>query len=879
MKSTKFPTPPRLAAWLVKNLDRYQITHAIIDDMQEVFTRIYKEHGPFLACFWYWGQCLDAVIKTTLFNLRWRLIMFKNYLKIALRNIQKHKEYSFINIAGLAIGMACFILMFLYVQFEFSFDKHHKNADNIYRVIQERPSDTSLGINSFATTPPALAPALMEEFPEVVASTRIGYLSKILVNDNEKGFLEEKIYCVEPETFDIFTIPFVKGVPQTALNDPFSIILSERMAAKYFRNENPVGKVLTFREKFDFKVTGVIKTMPINSHFVMDFIIPFADYFQFKFGTAAITEWSNYSSFYTYLLMREGADKEELEQKLPAFLDKHKYQIYPTEDNLKDKYSLQPLTSIHLHSSAKIEISASNNNIVYIYLFSSCAFLLLLIGCFNYMNMTTANSVQRGKEVGMRKVVGAGKGQLVRQFLSESIITTILALLTSFIIVRLALPAFNNLVGRQLVLNPLENLQLSLVVLSVVLFVGFFSGSYPAFFISSLNPAVIVKGSFIKSSQGTSLRNVLVITQFAIAIILIIGTLVVKKQFNFIKYKDMGYDKEQIVVLHTGDIGTRNNFHNNIETIKAELKKNPEIISATGSKRLPHDITLGTVNILPGKNTDANIPIYGVWGDEDFVDVYGMEIIEGRNFSKDFPSDAEGAILINEMAAKASRWESPIGQSLTYWGNRTGTIVGILKDFHFHSLHKPIEPLCIYFEPLYFDYLSMKISASNIPSSIEYIEKTMKKFSPKYPFEYHFFDEIFDSAYRTEQKTGQIFSAFTLLSLCIACMGLFGLAMFTAQQRIKEIGIRKILGASAGTILLLLLKEFTKWVLIANVIAWPIAYMTMNRWLQNFIYRINIDIWTYIFAAALALVIAFLTVSYHSLKAATANPIDSLRYE
>jgi len=341
----------------------------------------------------------------------------------------------------------------------------------------------------------------------------------------------------------------------------------------------------------------------------------------------------------------------------------------------------------------------------------------------------------------------------------------------------------------------------------------------------------------------------------------------------------MGYDKEQIVVLHIGDIGLRDNFHNNIETIKAELKKNPDIISVAGSKRLPHDISLGTVNILPGKNTDANIPIYGVWGDEDFIDLYGMEIIEGRNFSREFPSDLQGAILINEMAAKASRWESPIGQSLTYWGNRTGTIVGIVKDFHFQSLHKPIEPLCIYFEPLYFDYLSLKINDSNIPSTLGYIEKMMKKFSPKYPFEYHFFDDMFDLAYRTEQKTGQIFSAFTFLSLCIACMGLFGLAMFTAHQRIKEIGIRKILGASTGKILLLLLKEFTKWVLIANVIAWPVAYFTMNKWLQNFSYRINIDLWTYIFAGTLAIVIAFLTVSYHSFKAATANPVDSLRYE
>jgi len=736
-----------------------------------------------------------------------------------------------------------------------------------------------LELNRFATTPPALAPALMDEFPEVVSATRMGYLSKILINYDEKGFLEEKIYCVEPETFKIFTIPFVKGDPQTALDDPFSIILSESMAAKYFREENPVGEVLTLREKYDFKVTGVIKNMPDDSHFVMDFMIPFATYFQFKFGPEVITEWSNYSSFYTYFLMREGASKGQLEQKLPAFLNKYKYQNHHVNDDLKDKYFLQPLTSIHLHSDAKIEISTNNNDVIHIYLFSSFAFLLLLIACINYMNMATAYSVQRGKEVGMRKVIGAIRGQLVKQFLGESIITTILALTTSIIIVIFALPTFNNVVERQLGLNPLDNLQLSIFIVSVVIFVGFLSGSYPAFFISSLEPVTTIKGSFKKSSKGTLLRNVLVITQLAIAIILIIGTLVVRKQFNFIKNKDMGYDKEQIIVLHTGDIGTRNNFHNNIETIKAELKGNPGIITVAGSKRLPHNITLGTVNILPGKDTDANIPIYGVWGDEDFIDLYGMEIIEGRNFSKNFPSDAEGAILINETAAKACRWESPIGKSLTYWGNRTGTIVGILKDFHFHSLHNPIEPLCIYYEPLYFDYLAIKINAANIPEAIQYIEKTMKKFSPKYPFEYHFFDEIFDLAYRTEKKTGHIFSAFACLSIGIACMGLFGLATFTTEQRTKEIGIRKILGASVGKISLLLLSEYAKWVFFANIIAWPIAYIAMNNWLQNFTYRIHINLWIYIFAGVLAMAIAFLTVSYHSFIAATANPIESLRYE
>ena len=878
MNSTQVPSPPRLAVWIVKHIERYQTNHAIIDDMQEVFTRICRERSLIFAYLWYWGQCLDAFIKDTLFNLKWRFIMLKNYIKIALRNIKRHKGQAFINIVGLAVGMAVFIFIALYVYHEMSFDKYHEHADRIYRVIQQRKGNMTSGESAYATTPPALAPALMDEFPEVFLATRIGPLSKILVNYKERGFIEDKIYCVEPETFKIFTIPFVKGDSQTALDDPFSIILSERAVKKYFRNDNPIGRILTLSEKADFKVTGVFRNMPDNSHFIMDVVIPFRTYFLFKFGLAVITEWSNYGSFYAYCLLHEDVDPIQVDEKFPAFLNRTKYQAYPTDENKKDIYSLQPLTSIHLHSDAQIEIGV-NNNIRHIRLFSFSALLILIIACINYMNLTAARYAQRSKEVGIRKVVGAGRGQLVRQFIYESVLTTILSLTISILIVLLALPTFNTFIGRQLSLDLLGNIDLFFVLISVILCVGLLSGVYPSLFISSLKPVTSIRGRALKSTKDAFLRNALVTAQFVITIFLIIGTMVVKNQISYILNKDMGYEKDQIVVLHTGDISTRDNFHNKLEMIKSELTRNSNIISVAGSKRLPNHMTLGAVDILPGRETAGNIPMYAMWGDDDFINLYGIGIKAGRNFSKEHPADKEGAILINETAAKACRWEDPVGKTLTYWGNRTGVIVGIMKDFHFHPIHRPIEPLCIYYEPLYFDYLSIKIHGSDIPKTIAYIERIMKKFSPNHPFEYQFFDEIFERTYQTEQKTGKQFSIITILSILIACMGLFGLALFTTQKRTKEIGIRKVMGASVKHIMLLFAREFLKWIVVANLIAWPVAYFVMNRWLQNFAFRIHIGWFHFLATGGISIAIALITVSYQILKTATANPVDSLRYE
>jgi putative ABC transport system permease protein len=432
---------------------------------------------------------------------------------------------------------------------------------------------------------------------------------------------------------------------------------------------------------------------------------------------------------------------------------------------------------------------------------------------------------------------------------------------------------------RELSFNPLENPQILYILFSIVVLVGFLAGSYPALCISSFKPIATLRGVVRRGSRNISMRNLLVMLQFSFTIALIFGTIVIKDQLHFIKNKDMGYEKEQILVLHIGDIGTRNNFHKRIDTIKEALRKHPHILAVAGSKRLPNNINFDPINILPVRDSTEKSPTYAVWGDENFVDLYGIKIKEGRNFSKKFSSDRGGAILINETAAKVSKWKSPIGKEITYWGNRKGKIVGVMKDFHFHSLHRPIEALCIYYEPLYFDYLSIKIKPDNLSETINHISKTVKQFSPNHPFEYQFFDEVFERAYITEQRTGTLFNGFALLSIFLACLGLFGYVSFTAVQRTKEVGIRKVLGASVTHITLLFLKQFLIWVLIANFIAWPLAYYVMEKWLHNFVYRATIGLNTFLISSLLALFIAVGTIGYQSIKAAKANPVDSLRFQ
>jgi putative ABC transport system permease protein len=857
----KHSPPPRTAAWFIRRMFPDRGRCSVLGDMIETYHYLVEDKGPLRARIWFWIQSVKAVPHFFMDELGWRSQMFKNYLLVTWRNIKKNSTYSFLNIIGLAVGMAAFILIVLYVQYEGSFDRYHEKAGRIYRVIRE----------GRAFTPSLLGPELKEKIPEVESAARILRQSDTLVSFGQTHFLEKEFYWADPETLEIFSLPFISGDPEKALDEPFAVVLSQRVAKKYFGDDDPMGKVLTVSDRFEFKISGIFPDMPANSHFVMDVVVPYETYFRITNNDNP--NWSSNFS-YTYILLREGADAGRTENKIHADIEIPLYKAAGAKEPYPRYFFLQPLTDIHLRSHLMQE-AAVNNDIKYIILFSSVAFLTLFIACINYMNLSTARSLRRSKEVGMRKVVGAQKRQLIVQFLGESVALSGLAMMFSIAIVLAVLPAFNSLVERKLRFNPVHNPQLFLGLAVITLFVGLFAGSYPALRMSGFRPVSTLGGAFTRSPKGSWLRNVLVLAQFAITIILIICTSAVRAQMSFVKNADMGYAKEQIIALPVRDRTVRQN----IQSIKTELLQSPNIVAVSTSGRLPNDIDTFTSRDWTGRHPDEPIPIYYNTSDYGYVGLFGMQIVQGRNFSRDFPSDEAGAVLVNEAAVRVAEWESPIGRPFTHWSGQTGKIVGVLKDFHLHSLHRRIEPLYIFLNPRDFSNVAIKIKPANIPATLDYVEEVMKKFSPAYPFSYSFFDDVFERAYFTEQRMGRIFGVFAVLAIFIACLGLFGLTTFAAEQRAKEIGIRKVLGASGSKIFLLLSKEFMRWVLLANIIAWPLAYAAMNRWLQSFAYRIHLGIAAFLISGTVALSIAYLTVSYQSIKSARTNPVKSLRYE
>ena len=787
--------------------------------------------------------------------------MFRNYLMVALRSINRQKMYSVLNISGLAIGLAAFILIMLYVQNELSFDRYHHNSDRIYRLVRDGRT----------LTPPPLGQALADNFAEVEAVARIIQDKNTLVSRADSHFLENEFYWAGADIFKIFTMPFVLGSPDSALQEPSSIVISQSAAKKYFGNENPLGKTLNINDKMDYKVTGVFVDMPANSHFVMHVIVPFTDYF--KLGNADITKWtSNY--VYTYFLLREGADPIALDSEIHRLIEVPLFEKFGAPKPWPQMYFTQPILDIHLKSHRMQEMSV-NNDMKYIYLFSSVALLILFIACVNYVNLATARSIRRGKEVGMRKVVGARRIQLVQQFLGESFFIILLALSLSLLIVDLVLPLFSNMVERELSMRAIIEPQFLLGLVLTVMVVSLFAGGYPALNISSFKPISALTGVLAKGVKGRNLRNILVLFQFSITTVLFICTLTINKQLDFVNQFDVGYDKNNIITLRIRDSSVRRN----IEALKAGLLGNPDVVSVAASGSLPNNIDGFTSRALNPRLPDQETTIFYNTADYDFVDLYDIQVVQGRNFSRELASDEQGVFLVNEAAVRAGDWESPLEQRLTHWSGETGQVVGVMKDFHLHSLHSAIEPLYIFLAPQKFSYLSIQVKSGNMPSSIEHIRGIMNKFSPNFPFEYSFFDEEFSRAYHPEQQMVNIFSSFAFLAIIVACLGLLGLSAFAAQQRTKEIGIRKILGASISRITVLLSKEFLHWVVLANFIAWPVAYLAMDRWLQNFSVRIDQSFVLFLISALLAFVLAILTVSVLSVRAAAASPIKALRYD
>ncbi|MGD8537357.1 MAG: ABC transporter permease [Candidatus Aminicenantes bacterium] len=866
---------PRFSQWLFSFMKRYDEEFVWAGDLEEEFNQIVEERGLSKARRWYRAQVFKTIPAYFKFLMHWATIMSRHYLITAYRHMKRQRCFTIINVAGLAIGLTFFILIMIYVQFELSYDRYHKKAQHIYRVASELPAGhTHGGKTAMTRTVSPLAPTMKEEFPEVANATRFTRNRNVLLTYNKTNFLEKEVIFAEPQVFEMFSLPLKRGQPETALNEPYSIILSQRMAEHFFGRENPMGKIIRYENSQDLKVTAILQDMPQNSHFVMDIIIPLQAYALIR--ELDLTKWQNHAMV-TYIQLNEGVNAHALEQKIPGLFRKYAESDLQPGGRRYCRPFLQALTSLHLHSDLDGEF-APNSNIKNIYLFSTIAFLILIIACINYMNLATARSTQRGKEVAIRKVVGALRHHLVKQFYGESFVFLILALTLSLALVQVLLPAFSAFVERDLSFSLLISFPLFLGLLITAGFMNFLAGSYPALLISSFRPAFVLKKQMLNGLRSSRLRNALVVFQFVVSVGLIVSAVVVRMQLDFIKSKDVGYEKDQIVILRLHD----QDIKKSLDALKSELKTNPDVIAATASDALPNNIQSQMGPKWPGMPEDFDyFDVYVSYVDEDYMDVYGIDVVDGRNFSKEFPSDAQSAFLFNESLVNTLGWDQPLGREFEIWWGDVGKVVGVVRNFNFHSLHRGIDPMCLYYrkDQRYVYYLSVKIRGGRIPETLGFLKDTWEKFSPNYPIDYSFFDDIFDNAYRSEYRLGSMFNIFSLLAVAIACLGLFGLAAFTAEQRTKEIGIRKVLGASGAGIFMLLSKEFAKWVLISSLIAWPIAYYAMHSWLQNFAYRAPLAPWIFIAATGAAAVVALGTVASQTVKVASTNPVNVLRYE
>ena len=803
--------------------------------------------------------------------------MLKNYLTIALRNLKKQRGYSVINVAGLALGMACCLLILLYVVDEVSYDRYHENAERVYRVTRAWYDEAGNPTLQFAQISPPIGPALQEEMPEVRHAVRILFQGGNLVRYEAQNFREPRFFFAEADIFKLFTIPFIKGDPETALAEPNTVVLSATMAEKYFGTEDPLGKVIRFDNAFDLRVTGVIEDVPANTHFHYDFLASFATFTSQPWSASWATNWGGNNSFATYVLLEEGANPAAVEAKFPAFLDRH----YVLHHGASSKLFLQPLTDIHLHSHLDAELEP-NGNIAYVYLFSAIAFFILLIACFNFMNLATARATKRAREVSMRKVLGAERRQLIAQFLGESLLLTGIALLFAAMLAELLLPVFNALSGKELHLFGEDVLLVVLGLVGIALFVGLAAGSYPAFFLSAFQPAAVLKKA-TKGSWRSRVRAVLVVTQFAISIVLLVGVGIIVEQLKYVQNKSLGFDQEQIVLTSTVR-AMRQDF----EAVRMRLLEHPGVRAVTASEAIPSGQLRNSIDVQAEVNGQIrpfnSLALLAV--DHDFTRTYGMEIVAGRTFSKEMASDSTQAFVLNEAAVRKLGWasaEEAVGKFFMLdaesLADRRGTVVGVVKDFHFESLRERITPMVMYIRPELYWVATIKLAAGDPAEALAFIEAQWQTYTPDAPLSFSFLDQRFGQLYQPEERFGQIAGYFAALAMLIACLGLFGLASFAAEQRTKEIGVRKVLGASARSIVVLLSRDFTRVVLIALVVATPVAYLIMDRWLDSFAYRIDLSWPVFLIAGLAALAIALLTVSYQAIRAALVNPVEALRYE
>jgi putative ABC transport system permease protein len=814
--------------------------------------------------------------------------MIQKYIKIALRNIKWQKSYSFINIAGLAIGMAVCILILLYVREEITYDIHHEYKDRIYRIQRYYiGSDGSIRWK-LPTLAPSFVPLLENDFPEMEHIARMTSAGKKMIAFGEKHFVEERIFYAEQDISEILTLPFIKGNPKTALKNPRSVVLTESMAHKYFGDSEPLGQELIFDAEYSGIVTGIIRDIPRKSHFHFDILISFTTLAGLGEGTKEYFFGSNNFSDNvcpTYMRLAENVDIEDVETRIPEFLNRHLGSwevegIGTVQASERIHLEFMKVTDIHLHSHTMAELEP-NGDIRYVWLFTTIAAFILIIACINFINLSTARASKRAKEVGLKKVVGANRRILTIQFLTESLFFALLSLVLAIVIVYLVLPYFNNFSGHDIKLNILTNISDILLLFFVLITTGIVAGLFPAIYISAFKPITILRGELTKGRKGIFLRKILVVLQFTISVILIISVIIVYRQMSFINHTKLGFDRENIILIPMDAV-----IKEHWLDFKQQLLAHPNIVAVTASKRAPAGHLLdspGFRTIVNGEVVDSEIHMPHNRTEHDFFKTYGIKIIAGRDFSLEYSSDATAAFILNDMAVRKLGWKRPenaIGAPMSSKApDRDGKIIGVVQDFNYESLHHAIKPMLSYIRIEATNTIGLRLAPGNLQETIAHVQKVCDAFHPGVPVSYTFMDDRINQQYQNELRMMEIFGYFSLFAIIVACLGLFGLASFTAEQRTKEVGIRKTLGATVKNITLLLSKEFTKWVIMANIIAWPISYIVMETWLQNFAFRVQIGIAVFPLTTIMALAIAILTVSYQSIRAALANPIDALRYE
>jgi putative ABC transport system permease protein len=813
--------------------------------------------------------------------------MLKNYLKIAVRNILRFKVYSLINILGLAAGITCFIILSLFVKDELSYDKYNKNSDRIYRIYLKTTFNGKENTNAKTAAP--MGPALVHEYPEVQNYARIGYTGDYVFKYKDKVFREYNIYTADSSIFDVFAMKFLAGDAKKALSTPYSLVFTETAAKKYFGSENPVGKMVTDTKNNTYQVTGLVQDFPDNSHFGCDVFLSLSTIPENENGG-----WLN-SWYTTYIVLKSGTDPKVFEGKLNGFVTKY---VAPQIEKLLGmpikqivsqgnsyKLFIQPFTSIYLQSYRTYGIDPNtewsnerSSDIMYVYIFSAIAFAIILVAVINFMNLSTARSEKRSKEVGIRKTLGSDKTKLVLQFIIESVIMCAIAVMLALVLLEIVLPAFNLLVNKNLSID-FNNFFTIPLLLLFTLTVGILAGCYPAFYMSSFQPVQMLRFAGGKRSRKSLIRSSLVVFQFSVSIVLLIGTIIIRSQLSYIQNKDLGFDKDNLMSIANVSI-----LGQGEKAFKNELLKNTNISSVSlSSYMLTSGIPGGSY--LFDKRTGADALMFqDLYVDDDFLNTFRIKMKDGRFFSKEFPSDSN-SVIINEAAARCYGLTGPVGRYLNRAGS-TGNegafkIIGVMEDFNYESLHQQIRPVVFHFgiphQPGY--SLNIKIKPGNTENTLKYIDNTWRKFAGRENIFYIFINDHVSHLYDSEKKTALVAGIFSTLAIFIACLGLFGLASFVTEQRTKEIGIRKTLGASVPELIYILSKEFIWWVMLANIIAWPMAYYFMSKWLQNFAYRTDISLWIFFVSGMAALLIALFTVSSNVIKAATANPIKSLKYE